>query len=279
MTAPEKWDNFTLMKLAQILLILVGSGLTLSCASYFKRKDCEKTNWFQYGHDVAMSGRRLDADTFVKECRKVEAQMSFSDLDTGFKAGMAKYCNNDNVYEVGKSGKPFSYDMCDGENMTKMKQRWAAGIRVFCTPSSAYRFGAGGGVYLNVCPKDTEDAWMAEYRKGRKIYLTSQIAEKEKEISRLDGEVSRLESKRTSLSQEQAMVANQTQFRTERVYDPKTGSYTERTIREQPQGAQMRSQQLSSDISSVNYQIESTRKKQRDLQEEISKMRTEVVAL
>ena len=99
--------------MSRLILTVVIVLSTAGCASYFKRKECEKTNWFEHGQKVAMSGKRMDADPFVKECRKVEAEFSFTDLDNGFKSGMAKYCTGDNVFLVGKAGKPFSYEMCD----------------------------------------------------------------------------------------------------------------------------------------------------------------------
>lgn len=94
-------NSLCLLMMASVLATLL-SG----CTTYFTRKECERTNWFQHGYDVAMKGKRLDADEHVKTCQSVEAKMSWGDLDTGFKAGMAKYCTEDNVFAVGKSGKP-----------------------------------------------------------------------------------------------------------------------------------------------------------------------------
>lgn len=260
------------------LTAVVCVGAT-GCASYFTRKSCEKTNWYQYGHDVAMSGRRLDADSFVKECQKVEAKMSWTDLDTGFKAGMGKYCSGDNVFEVGKAGKPFSYDMCDGENLKKMKARHAEGIRIFCTPKSAYHFGTTGGVYQNVCPKNLEADWLPEYRKGRKVYLQAVIVEKERETQRLDGELYRLESKLSQLKIEKLRTESQYEHRTQKVYDGVTGTYKEQTVTGPSEEAKQRAQQLAHEISDVNGDIRQTRQRREDLNSEISKMRTEMVAL
>lgn len=267
--------NFSL-RLAAILTVAVSAA---GCASYFKRKECEKTNWFQHGHDVAMAGKRLDADDFVKQCKKAEAQIGWTEMDTGFKAGMGKYCTGDNVYAVGKAGKPFSYDMCDGESEKKMRARYTEGLRIFCTPSNGYRFGASGGIYQDVCPNDTEPDWMTEYRKGRKIWLKAVIDEKEREVARLDGEVRRLESQRQNLSFQQSSLASGTTSRRERVFDPLTNTYKEVVTQAPDPQAQMRSQQLSSDISSVNYQIQRTREQQTAVNAELSKMRTEMASL
>jgi len=260
-------------------LILPVLLAALGCASYFKRKECEKTNWYQHGHDVAMAGKRLDADDHVKQCQKVEAKIGWTEMDTGFKAGMGKYCTGDNIFAVGKAGKPFAYEMCDGESEKKMRARYLEGNKIFCTPSNAYRFGSSGGVYLDVCPNDSEEAWLVEYRKGRKIWLKAVIEEKEREVTRLDGEVRRLELQRQALTFQQSTMANSMTTRRERVFDPITQTYKEVVTQGPDEQAKMRSQQLSSDISSVNYQIQRTREQQTTISAELSKMRTEMASL
>jgi hypothetical protein len=249
------------------------------CTSYFKRKECEKTNWYEHGQKVAMSGKRLDADPFVKECQKVEAEFSFSELDTGFKAGMAKYCTGDNVFQVGKSGKPFSYEMCDGESEKKMKARYTEGLRIFCTPGNAFRFGSSGGIYENVCPKNEEDAWLTEYRKGRKIWLKAVIEEKTREVARMDGEIQGLERQRSNLTFQQSNLTRSKTMKREHIYDPATRTYREVVSQEQDERTKQRQDELSRDISSVDYQIRSKRKLQEDLNAELSKLRTEMATL
>lgn len=205
--------------------------------------------------------------------------MSYSELDTGFKAGMSKYCTGDNVFAVGKAGKPFSYEMCDGESTKKMKAQYEKGLAIFCTPGSAYRFGSTGGVYQNVCPKDTEDSWMAEYRKGRKVWLAAVISEKEREVSNLNMEISRLENNRNMLNMRQAGLANRTTYKRERVLDPATGTYREQVTQVADESAKKQADELQHEISNANYEIKRTREKQESLAAEVSKMRTEMATL
>ena len=251
----------------------------MGCASYFKRKECEKTNWFEHGQKVAMSGKRLDADPFVKECRKVEAEFSFTELDTGFKSGMAKYCTGDNVFQVGKAGKPFSYEMCDGESEKKMRARYTEGLRIFCTPGNAFRFGSSGGVYENVCPKNEEDEWLTEYRKGRKIWLKAVIEEKTREVARMDTEIQSLERQRSTLTYQQSALSSRKSRTVKRIYDPVTRTYREEVNEAQDDQTKQRQDQLGSEISNVNYQISSKRKAQTELNNELSKLRTEMATL
>lgn len=249
------------------------------CASYIKRKECEKTNWFQHGYSVAMAGKRLDADDFAKQCQKAEAQMSWSEMDTGFKAGMAKYCSVDNVYQVGKAGKPFSYDMCDGENLNKMRARWNDGIKVFCEKENGYPFGAGGGVYQNVCPKIQESAWLPEYRRGRKVYLNLMVEEKSKSLQQLESRNRSLESQKMQLNFQRASLQGRTVVRVENFTDPKTGQVRQQTKIVPDPNAQREADQLTSQVYSVDSQLRANRQQQDTLSQEITAMRTEMLSL
>ncbi len=265
--------------LLYVLLVLF-LGLELAgCASYFKRKECEKTNWFQHGYDVAMSGKRLDADDFSKQCQKADAKMSFSDMDTGFKAGMSKYCSGDNVFQVGKSGKPFSYDMCDGENLKKMRAHWDEGIKLFCQKDNAYHFGAGGGVYQNVCPKFLETAWLPEYRRGRKVYLQAMIEEKTRLVSQLESRNMSLENQRMQLNYQRAALQGRTIVQVDNVTDPATGRMHQQTKIVPDPNAQREADDLTSQVNSVGYQIDGNRQQENTLNQEINSMRTEMLSL
>lgn len=249
------------------------------CASYFKRKECEKTNWHQHGHDVAMSGKRLDSDNFVRECKEAEAKIGYSEMDTGFKAGMSRYCTSDNIFAVGKAGKVFAYDLCDGQNENKMRARYTEGVRQFCLAENGYHFGASGGSYQNVCPKDLEAAWLVEFRRGRKVYLTVSIEEKNRESDQLTSEIMSLEAQRTSLQMQHASLSGRTVIRTEQIYDSKTGTYRHNVIQAEDEDSKRRALSLESEISNINYRIRSTREKQQALNAEVSRMRAEIVTL
>lgn len=261
-----------------ICLLLLTSVLG-GCASYFIRKDCEKTNWYQHGHDVAMAGKRLDADDKVKQCQKVEAKMSWTELDTGFKAGMGTYCTDDNIFAVGKAGNPFSFEMCDGNSEKKMKARYSDGLRIFCTPGNAYRFGSGGGIYQNVCSKSEEEPFLTEYRKGRKVWLTAVIKEKELRRSQIDGEIGMLQSRRAGYVAQQSAIIVTPIIRSEQVYDPKTGTYHQQMTQTPDQAAIARRDSINNQINQVDYEIRTKNTERANLDNELSKMRTELATL
>lgn len=252
------------MRFLKSFLVLVFVSSNLGCASYFLRKQCEETNWFQHGQNVAMSGRRLDADDFIRQCQKVEAKMSFSEVDNGFKAGMGKYCTQENIFAVAKSGKKFSFDMCDGESQAKMRGKYQEGLRAFCTPQSGYRYGASGEIYQEVCPPNLESDFLTEYRKGRKVYLTAAAQEKEKEFQRLAGDLRTLENQRQSVSVQQTIYLSSIGFRRQ--------ADLNNAQRDQLQ-------HYENQISSINGQISQLRRKQESLTEQIEKMRTEAATL
>lgn len=175
-----------------------------SCANYFIRKNCESLNWYQVGQDIAMRGERVSGDEQVSQCRKVEAEMSESDLDRGFKAGMSKYCQPETVFQTGKSGELFNPDLCDTSNMGLLQKRHSDGLKAYCTDGNTA--GLSGKKYKNVCPADLEKNFLPPYRAGRKKFLEGkiQVAETKKkelavEIDRLSYEKRLLDSRRSIL--------------------------------------------------------------------------------
>lgn len=189
-------------------LFLVGIFvLQAGCASYFKRKECEATNWFEYGQKVALDGRRLTGDGFVNECRQVEAEIREADLDQGFKAGMARYCQPNEVFDIGKRGDPFSTEMCDGENPRALQERHKAGLLEYCKKTNGFSAGASGKLYKRLCPADLEAGFLPEYRRGRKKYLTVLTNENDKRVYEIDRELVDMERERNMKSLEYQRAA------------------------------------------------------------------------
>lgn len=180
----------------KFLVLVLASLLMSSCTHYMVRKNCEATNWFDYGQNVALEGRRLTGDQFLNECYKAEAEISESDLDRGFKAGMAKYCLPEQAYQTGRNGNFFSEEMCVGQGLAQLKLRHTSGVLDYCKRENGYNAGASGKVYNKICPSDLEKAFLPEYNRGRIRYLStvksqnaSQISEHNREISKIQSEL------------------------------------------------------------------------------------------
>jgi hypothetical protein len=180
--------TYTLVPL--ILVMLCG------CSSYFKKLECDKTNWYQHAHEVAMSGRRLDQDARIQECRKAGSHINDGEMDRGFKLGMHNYCKVESALNAGSNGQAYNYDFCDTNMIPLLKRNHRRGIVSFCQPENAYVFASKGGIYENQCHHLDEVAYLNRYRKGRKIYLNSRlqtIRVEQREIA------SNLSSRRNSL--------------------------------------------------------------------------------
>lgn len=260
-------------------LLFFGMSLT-SCASYFKRKECEATNWHQHGYNVAMSGKRLDSDSFIRECQKVEAEISYSAADTGFKEGMGKYCDLDTVYREGKLGKKFNFDMCDGLSRKAMQKRHAEGVIEFCQESNGYTVGASGTVYQNLCPKNLEAKFLAEYRRGRKVYLNNSLVEKERQIADLEQEISNFQDERTRKSYELSALSSvgRTVAR-ERKWDARTNTYKEEVRTIEDESVKRRRDDLQWEMNRISNSISTAEAKKRSVREEMRKIREELITL
>lgn len=176
-----------------LVLVLVSLSFS-SCAHYMTRKTCEATNWFDYGQNVALEGRRLTGDQFLSECYKAEAEIAESDLDRGFKAGMAKYCEPEQAYQTGRNGNFFSEEMCTGQGLSQLKLRHTSGVLDYCKRENGYNAGASGKTYNKICPSDLEKAFLPEYNRGRIRYLGTLKSQNAQQISEHSREISRIQS-------------------------------------------------------------------------------------
>lgn len=175
-----------------LLLFLIVN--LVGCASYFKRKSCESTNWFEYGQNVALEGRRLTGDQFISECYQADADVAESALDRGFKSGLEKYCQPETVFQIGKNGNFFSPEMCTGLNVNALQVKHRAGVIEYCQKSNGYSAGSKGKAYNKICPAELEVAFLPEFNRGRKKYLGVLVSENQKVIHRLNHEISSMQN-------------------------------------------------------------------------------------
>lgn len=254
------------MKIKFVFLFFV-STLMCSCASYFVRKDCESKNWFDYGYQIAMSGKRLNSDNYLNECRKAEAEIQESQLDLGFKSGMSNYCKPEVVLASGKKGQFFNSDFCDPGQVKILNAKHAEGIQAFCEPSSGQAFGASGGVYNQICPKEKEDAFMKEYRKGRKKYLTASISENNNRIQKINSDINLSSLRKANLEGELKVVEAVQLIRPAQVNA------------NQPDPAEEKKRDLRYRINQSDSEIRSLNMNKTKLQESIYSMEKEVLTL
>jgi hypothetical protein len=255
------------------LFILVG------CSSYFTRKGCEKVNWFQHAHDVAMDGKRLEEDSRIRECEKAETEINSAELDRGFKSGMENYCKLETAYSKGAGGDGFNFEFCDYNMMTKLKNRYGDGIKKFCTPENGYLIGTQGLLYKNQCSKETEPAFMAKYKKGRQIYLKNKMASNTSQVQALDTEIREQQSLRQNALTRQALLPRTQVVTKNKQFDPATNSYKEQTVVTEDPNIQRQRQDLEWELRSINQRIQEKINQQTQLRAESDKLRNELDGL
>lgn len=181
-------------------LSMISLLLLTACSSWMTRQDCEKMNWYEYGESVAMQGRRLSGDAQVKRCTEAEFNVPYSQLDSGFKAGMNKYCQPKVVYATGKAGELFNPELCDPAQVKYLLEQHQKGIEAYCSVENGYTAGTSGKKYQNICPPKLESAFLKEYRRGRKAFLTGKINEAETNMLGIDRQTIELERQRNNVS-------------------------------------------------------------------------------
>lgn len=177
------------------LVILISLQLT-ACASYWVRKECEKTNWFDHGKKIAVQGKYINEDAFVQSCFKAEGHVASGDIDKGFKAGREWYCSNEGAEKTGADGQPFNFKMCfDYDASIKLQVPYQKGLARFCTPENGYAVGMRGEKYLKVCPLKLEARFLPQYNNGLRIYYDGRITAAKEKRERLQEDLRSAQSR------------------------------------------------------------------------------------
>lgn len=260
----------------KIIFASVGFLFISGCTTALE-KQCKDTNWFEYGHKVAMSGKRLNSDSFPQQCEKEDVPVSYSEMDLGFKAGMANYCKPDIANQTGKNGEPLNLDLCATSDHSLLRVKHREGVVAYCQPSNGFPVGSSGKNYSGVCPKNLEANFMKEYRRGRKVYLTQQIAGKESELQHIDSEVTDLNNRRSDLRQEISGLSASKIITREQQYN---SSGIKETI-QMKEGDETRQekQNLEWEVSRIDSQIRQKRAEQQSIRSEIVRLKTEAAGL
>ncbi|MGE0633165.1 MAG: DUF2799 domain-containing protein [Pseudobdellovibrionaceae bacterium] len=140
----------------------------LSACSTFSKKECETMNWGQKGYESALKG----------EASAREALTYYDDK-----------CKDEHGVEPQRDSFSIGYN---------------DGLKVFCTPEYAKRFGSEGGVYKGHCPKDPQTNLEQHYSSGRLQFLEIRVKKLEQEVHDLQ---SSLSSARSDVSECEARCA------------------------------------------------------------------------
>ncbi len=107
---------------------------------------------------------------------------------------MQKYCLPETASQTGKNGNYFNEEMCVGQGLNQLRILHRQGVLQYCEKSNGYSAGAKGKAYNKICPADLEKAFMPEFNRGRKSYLSTVISQNNSQISELNTQVSRWQS-------------------------------------------------------------------------------------
>lgn len=258
-------------------LLLLAFSLT-SC-TYFEKKKCEETNWYKYGYNKALSGQRVTGDTFANKCDKLGVNVRHDQMDTGFKEGLAKYCSVDGAYEKGRAGQDLVMTLCDGEKLkAKLRASHKKGRRAMCI-NDGYKLGKKGWVYQNHCPPKLEKKFMSNYRKGRIAYLKKQVRTSESEYERVDDQINDLERDRAVVQGQLMSVNPRDTVKRVRVYNPRTGRYSERTQVVKDTEATSRKDELQRKYDRLTDQIAEKKSQKKRLRAQARSYRDEIDSL
>lgn len=260
------------MKVLSLVVLLL--SLT-GCANYFMRKTCDAINWYQHGHDIAMRGQRISNDDQVIACRKAEADVKESQLDQGFKAGMAQYCRPEIVLQTGKKGENFNLDLCDPGQGRILLAKHREGVKEFCAQDNGYQVGASGKAYNKICPPEMEKAFLKEYNRGRKKYLQAMVTESMAKSNELDRQVSDKDQQVRNLQYQMSLIPSPATI-IHRNTSP-SGHVSQTSSTEDSYAEKRRN--IEWELNRRNSEADELRRKQREVREDLYKYQRELTTL
>ena len=134
----------------------LAAALALAGCASMSKEDCLAGNWYAQGFEDADGGRTFDRlDAHAKACAKVGAVPDEAVYGRGYEAGLVDYC----------------------------------------TPERGYRLGEADGEYRDICPFETEPAFLGRYVDG----LESALVDREIEAARAEARLERAVAARASL--------------------------------------------------------------------------------
>lgn len=262
-----------------LVLALISFQL-VGCASYFKRKQCEKVNWFEYGEKLALDGKWINSDQLVNECRKAEADIAESQLDQGFKRGRQTYCTPEQARITGRKGEVFAKDLCDGGALGVALSRYQEGLKQYCAKSNGFHAGQSGVAYKNVCPENLEPAFLVEYKKGRSVYLQNLIQSDEKDLQKLRGELPGLEASISNLRTHESSLESQlTTARSLVDMTSDSNAPLKRTLQGQVDSIEKNLRNVRNQRQSVESERHQKSQKAEQLDENVRKLKQELAQL
>ena len=229
------------------LFLFFAVQTTLSCASWDLKDRCEKQNWFEYSQKLAFSGKYLEEDQFVKECKGVD-RTNATQLDLGFKLGREKMCSYDEIYLRATQGQPVFFKFCDGLDMFTMKKKFSDGLLVYCTPTRGYEFGKTGQVYQKVCSANQEIKFLPSYYKGRKEFLTQFLNDKKSVLAQQESLLKSLNINETNASNAYSSIPHVLNCETIKVYNEATKANESKTVCSEPYYIQNQRSRLYNDL-------------------------------
>ncbi len=249
-----------------------------ACSNWELKEKCEKTNWFSYAQGVSFSGKYLEEDSFVKQCRSVE-KVNSVDLDRGFKFGREKGCTYDEILSRGRQGQVVNFQFCDGLDAYTMKQKHREGLKIYCLRDNGYPVGKSGQVYQNVCLTEEEKSFLPNYQRGRRDFLSDSIKLSQREIGAMRQSLESYEQELNRISREFTTLPHLQQCETKSVYDQNSHKEEMKQICQEPSHISNMRSNLDAQLSrtrtqknELNSRLEERERSQHQMEDELIRL-------
>lgn len=250
--------------------------------NYFTKKSCKNANWFEEGKSTALQGNRIDSNKRYNKCKTKGFYVGHADIDTGFKAGVAIYCDPKEAYKRGRNAKPNRSvkDFCEPNAVKKILTEYKRGVNDFCQKSAAYTFAVEGNKYpTGFCPDILEKGFLAGYNKGRITFLKSAVIKNEARLPSIETSIRRLEREKSDYIREMAYLPRNKTVANKTVYNPETGQYEVSSIATDDSATTRRYNELDEKVKDIEDDIDDLVEERGTLSSSNARYKQEIMTL
>ncbi|WP_423062415.1 DUF2799 domain-containing protein [Candidiatus Paracoxiella cheracis] len=181
------------IKKYSIALVFLGTFGLSACVPHLTQQQCQSMNWYQLGYEDGNQGKlQRDLSRDIKDCARFQLTVNTLQYRNGWAAGVRQFCRPQTAYQLGTNGSSYN-NICPADLAGAFNRAYKRGLRKFCVPNTGYNIGRAGQPMPGFCAPDQVNAFRNAYLAGLRVHNT--IGDIKGQINNLNGQIGDLNNR------------------------------------------------------------------------------------
>ncbi len=182
------------------LVAFIMMAVLSACVQHLTQEQCQSMNWYQLGYSQGTQGQPLGSlQQDIEDCAQFKITPDYNAYQNGYNAGVKVFCTPTTAYHVGSEGQPYP-TICPASVRGELYSQWQSGLRLYCVPQQGFALGKQGAPMPEFCPPDLSTAFRSEYNRGLGIHQA---------VASLQAQQQTIQGQITALQNDQAVATRQ----------------------------------------------------------------------